>query len=133
MSRATKWLIIAFIAGIILLLLRAGALAPAGLMSLVLFVGALTEQIIRIRMLQRANKAFDAGNNAASPKKSLSLKDALDILGLPESPLPDVQAVKQAYRKQMKRNHPDQGGSKYIASQLNAAKDTVLTEITKKS
>lgn len=49
---------------------------------------------------------------------------ALSVLGLTGSP--DPEAIKVAYRNLMMKIHPDQGGSSYLAAQLNEAKSILL-------
>jgi curved DNA-binding protein CbpA len=50
--------------------------------------------------------------------------EALEILGLP--PDADRETILAAWRKLIKLNHPDHGGSKYIAAKLNEAKRVLL-------
>ncbi len=53
--------------------------------------------------------------------------EAYLILGLsPGAARDDVLA---AYRNLMKRLHPDQGGTSYLASRVNEAKDVLLKHI----
>jgi curved DNA-binding protein CbpA len=49
---------------------------------------------------------------------------ALQILGLAAGATPDE--IKAAHRRLMARLHPDHGGSTWLASQLNQAKDLLL-------
>ncbi|KAH9466815.1 hypothetical protein MJO28_000579 [Puccinia striiformis f. sp. tritici] len=49
-------------------------------------------------------------------------KEAKDILGLKESQV-TKNRLKDAHRKIMLANHPDRGGSPYMASKINEAKD----------
>lgn len=51
-------------------------------------------------------------------------KEALQILGLKEGPLVK-QRFKDAHRNIMIANHPDRGGSPYLASKINEAKDLI--------
>ena len=54
---------------------------------------------------------------------------AREILGLEEGAT--RAEIVAAHRKLMQRNHPDQGGSTYIAAQLNDARDLLLEELPK--
>jgi hypothetical protein len=54
----------------------------------------------------------------------MSLREAREILGVDENAgRPEINA---AYRRLMRRAHPDHGGSTGLASQLNAARDRLL-------
>ncbi len=52
---------------------------------------------------------------------------ALEILGLTE-PL-SKEAVSKAHRQLMQKLHPDRGGSDYLATKINLAKDFLLQEL----
>jgi hypothetical protein len=52
----------------------------------------------------------------------MSRREAAAILGLKESGL-TTDKIKTAHRKIMLINHPDRGGSPFIASKINEAKD----------
>lgn len=54
----------------------------------------------------------------------MTRREAALILGIRESATPDK--VKEAHRKVMVANHPDAGGSHYLASKINEAKDVML-------
>ena len=54
----------------------------------------------------------------------MTRREAALILGLRESAAPE--RVKDAHRKIMIANHPDSGGSSYLATKINEAKDMML-------
>jgi hypothetical protein len=70
----------------------------------------------------QADAATGSGSSASSGK--MSENEAHQILGL--QPGASVDDVAQAHRRLMKRLHPDQGGSTYLAARINEAKE-VLT------
>ncbi|KAJ1919753.1 Mitochondrial import inner membrane translocase subunit tim14 [Mycoemilia scoparia] len=53
--------------------------------------------------------------------------EASSILGLKESQL-TKDKVKNAHRRIMLRNHPDRGGSPYLATKVNEAKEFLETK-----
>jgi curved DNA-binding protein CbpA len=54
----------------------------------------------------------------------MSRTEALSVLGLSEGA--DEDAIKAAHRKLIQQNHPDKGGSNYLAAKINEAKDVLL-------
>lgn len=55
---------------------------------------------------------------------TMSEEEARDILGI--GPDADAAAIKAAHRRLMEANHPDRGGSTWIAARLNLARDRLL-------
>ncbi|KAI4352900.1 hypothetical protein L6164_007107 [Bauhinia variegata] len=55
---------------------------------------------------------------------TMTRREAALILGIRENTPADK--VKEAHRRVMVANHPDAGGSHYLASKINEAKDVML-------
>ena len=61
---------------------------------------------------------------APSRQGGMSIAEACDLLGVAPDATP--AEIKAAYVRLMQRAHPDAGGSKGLATQLNAARDVLL-------
>lgn len=51
--------------------------------------------------------------------------EAARILGL--RPTANIEQIREAHRRIMVANHPDQGGSSYVAGKVNEAKEMLLS------
>ncbi|KAF5730265.1 mitochondrial import inner membrane translocase subunit TIM14-3-like [Tripterygium wilfordii] len=67
----------------------------------------------------RARRFYPGGFEAV-----MTRREAAMILGVRESAV--MEKIKEAHRRVMVANHPDAGGSHYLASKINEAKDIML-------
>jgi hypothetical protein len=65
-----------------------------------------------------------SGAGARSTSGDMSVEEAYAILGL--SAGADAEAIKEAHRRLMVKLHPDHGGSDYLATKINRARDVLL-------
>lgn len=78
--------------------------------------------------LDRLHPGWRVGEHASqassTPSAAMSHEEAWRILGL--EPGAGEKAIRDAHRRLMKKLHPDQGGSSYLAAKINQAKDLLL-------
>ena len=57
---------------------------------------------------------------------SMTISEAFKVLGLEEGA--NLDTIKESHRRLMSKLHPDHGGSTYLATKLNEAKDLLLNQ-----
>ncbi|KAF8656230.1 hypothetical protein AX16_002666 [Volvariella volvacea WC 439] len=88
-------------------------------------IGAIAAAVVGRQLVRRG--VFGAKNAAdqwakGGFKAKMDRKEAIAILGLNDGPTLKTK-LKDAHRHIMLANHPDRGGSPYLASKINEAKD----------
>ena len=78
----------------------------------------------RIHPTWREDMARGEAEMASGPDGRMHKEEAYEILGLSPGASPDD--IRTAHRELMKKMHPDRGGSTYLASKINEAKDVLL-------
>jgi hypothetical protein len=73
---------------------------------------------------EHVDQNTDTRDRRPARSEAMTHEEAYQILGL--QPGADVDAIKTAHRTLMKRMHPDQGGSTWLAAKVNEAKDILI-------
>lgn len=63
----------------------------------------------------------------------MTKREAALILGLRQSATTNTEKVKEAYKRLMLANHPDGGGSPFIARKINEARDLLIRKTSNTS
>ncbi|HAT07724.1 MAG TPA: hypothetical protein DCS39_00545 [Rhodobiaceae bacterium] len=120
-ARNLKLMLLAFIfiiaaSSVIFLVIagRYGLAAPAGALAL---------WGMRAYLLARQIRATTAPP-VQPTKQAMSRAEALDILGLKEGA--SEEEIEAAFKALIIKNHPDQGGTDWLAARLNEARDILL-------
>lgn len=107
-----------------------GALDMAALMSLLLEIDEESRALLMAYLDRREpswREHADAGTAAGSrdvDSGKMTEEEAYQILGV--QPGASAANIGRAHRALMKKLHPDQGGSTYLAARVNQAKDILL-------
>jgi len=114
--------ITAMIAGAVALLPRA-----MQLLKYLPFISRLYQQHGQKQGQQHArqNNQNQQRSQPSNGKHSMSAEEAYEVLGLKSGC--SKEDIIQAHRRMMQKVHPDRGGSDYLASQINTAKDVLLS------
>jgi DnaJ domain len=107
---------------LLLLLDECRAGDPNGAQLLEAYLDRMHREAWRAHQDGEGNAGADSRKSA--PRGEMSLEEATATLGLQPGATRDE--IKQAHRRLMKKLHPDQGGSTYLASKINQAKDVLL-------
>lgn len=93
-------------------------------------VAMLPKAVQLLRYLPIINKFRQQANNShqqhqqTATQSAMNHKQACEILGV--STDATKEEIIKAHKRMMQKLHPDRGGSDYLASQINQAKDTLL-------
>ncbi|MDC0074245.1 DnaJ domain-containing protein [Alphaproteobacteria bacterium] len=75
---------------------------------------------------KRNTNDYDKNNNEENSPDSMTIKEAYQVLGLDDTA--NKEKIKQTYQSLISKLHPDKGGSDYLASKLNQAKDILINK-----
>lgn len=115
---------IAAIGGLLLAVMMLFTKGPAGLSALLLLAPLLWSWrgVLGGGAPKKGPRARPAG--APPPRGGMSRAEAYEVLGL--SPGAGEADIRAAHHRLMRAAHPDSGGSDWLASRINQARDTLL-------
>lgn len=76
---------------------------------------------------KQSGQSSEKGSGTAEGK--MTLKQAMEILGF--ETVESVEQITKRHRELMQKNHPDRGGSDYLAAQINQAKEILIDHVKK--
>jgi hypothetical protein len=109
---AKDWLSVGGVLGAAILLSRLTRTPLASILALLPF------------LLPYLKQAEQNTQQQGSPSARMTHEEASLILGIQSKA--SEEEIKLAHRKLIQRNHPDQGGSDYLAAKINQARDVLL-------
>lgn len=106
-------------------LLAAAAIGIAGAALLLTLTGRLPLALAILAALWPVGVQYLKNRKSmAAPSVPLTEKEAYEVLGLSEGA--SAEDIRAAHIRLMKKVHPDQQGSDWLAKKINAAKDLLL-------
>ncbi|KAJ7113705.1 hypothetical protein C8R43DRAFT_130791 [Mycena crocata] len=94
-------------------------------------VGAIAAAFVGRHLLKNGARGAAEQWAKGGFRAKMDRKEAVSILGLKDGPTLRNK-LKDAHRNIMLANHPDRGGSPYLASKINEAKDLLDKETGKR-
>ncbi len=93
---------------------------------IIAMIGGLLSLALQLKMSHDAHQAQVKKPAAAraTSTSDMDVSTAHNVLGLPRGAR--KKEIIAAHRRLIRHMHPDHGGSAYLASQINLAKDTLL-------
>ena len=104
-------------------------LALAGRYGLAAPLGFIMMWLLRLWRVTRESDNAGKAKRAAGDKAStqpMTVAEARDVLGVDAAA--SREEIETAYRDLIVKNHPDHGGTDWIAAQLNQARDILLND-----
>ncbi|MBN8532402.1 MAG: DnaJ domain-containing protein [Alphaproteobacteria bacterium] len=121
LPRHKRWLFI--LAGVLV----AALCLRLGLPAIAEAIGGV---LVMMMLLLKVNDTVGAmRGRKASSENAMTMEEAMEILGV--DPGASEDEIRNAHRKLMQRNHPDQGGNDYLATKINQARDMLLKSARK--
>jgi DnaJ homolog subfamily C member 19 len=107
---------------LLVMLIRFGLAHLAAILSTFALLAPLAQRVL---LAWRRHKA--GGRRHAPPATRMSVAEARDILDV------DITAtaadIRAAHKRLIHKNHPDAGGTEYLASKINEARDVLLAHL----
>ena len=104
-----------------------GAIAASTLAALRFALPVLFKALPFLQFINKARAQHHTETPKNSNQQSISEEEALKILGLEKGA--NKEDVIAAHRRLIQKVHPDRGGSEFLASQLNLAKEILLKKL----
>lgn len=121
----SRYLFFSFLILTIFFLFRIGLVYHAEILAFFTVVIPLAQRLLIMHTIY--NQSRSRGGERASSSSSagaMTVKEACEILEVDETATP--KDIKEAHHRMIQKNHPDQGGSTYLASKINQARDVLL-------
>jgi hypothetical protein len=112
MSRPKDWITAGGILGLAILTARATKTPLANILAAMPFL---------LKHLREAENTQSAGGGGSA---AMTREEACLILGVGSNA--DRQQIAEAHRRLIQKNHPDLGGTDYLAAKINQARDILL-------
>lgn len=101
----------------------------AAVLPILLRIAPLLLQVLpRLSARMKQNTSQDKANNPPpASANTMSTEHALKVFGLLS--VTTKEEITQRHRELIQKNHPDRGGSDFLAAQINEAKDVLLSSL----